>query len=473
MIESNNPEINVDELMQKIREEVANRQNNFRIADTKSNIDTTNLMSNLAHIESLLKNAESRSHTRTKWPDQLNRFPFNLNSNLQKFILKVINFFFKDQREVNFNLILAFKESITLNRQLIEQIKTLKAQMNERLDAVDSNIQGMDERLSAVDSNIQGIDNGLNTIDTWINSWISTVEENLNNLNTRIQEMSERQNTVNNSIQKLDELHIRNDNYLKSDLMQQKRMITLFLEEVRRRLPEPFNPEQLQTFINEDRHLLDAFYVAFEDQFRGSREQVHDRLKVYLPLIEKTNFGKADSPILDIGCGRGEWLQLLGESGYKSIGVDINRVMLEQCRDIKLEVIESDAIAYLQALPDESLGIVTGFHIIEHLPLKILINLISETLRVLKPGGLAIFETPNPQNILVGTNNFYIDPTHLNPLPSPLVKFILEYAGFNAVEVMNLNPYEDSFKVSGSNVADLFNQYFYGPQDYGVIGRKI
>ncbi|MEA5502226.1 class I SAM-dependent methyltransferase [Halotia wernerae UHCC 0503] len=473
MIESNNPEINVDELMQKIREEVANRQGNSRLVGIKTNVDTANLMSHLAYIESLLKNAESRSYIRTKWPDKLNRFPFNLNSSLQKFILKLINFFFKDQREVNFNLILSFKESIALNRQLIEQIKTLKVQMDESLSAVDSNIQGMDERLSAVDSNIQGIDNGLNTIDNWISTWITTIEENLNNLNTRIQEMHERLNTVDNSIQDLDERHVRNYNYLKNDLMQQKRMIFLFLEEARRRFPEPFNPEQLQTFINEDRHLLDAFYVAFEDQFRGSREQIHDRLKVYLPLIEKTNFGKTDSPILDVGCGRGEWLQLLRESGYKSIGIDINRVMLEQCRDINLEVIESDAIAYLQSLPDESLGIVTGFHIIEHLPLTILINLIYEILRVLKPGGLAIFETPNPQNILVGTNNFYIDPTHLNPLPSPLVKFILEYAGFNAVEVMNLNPYEDSFKVSGSDVADLFNQYFYGPQDYGVIGRKI
>jgi O-antigen chain-terminating methyltransferase len=116
---------------------------------------------------------------------------------------------------------------------------------------------------------------------------------------------------------------------------------------------------------------------------------------------------------------------------------------------------------------------VTGFHIIEHLPFPLLVKLLNEIVRVLQPGGLVIFETPNPQNVLVGSNNFYIDPSHLNPLPSPLAKFLLEHAGLHSVEVINLNPYEDSYKVSGSELAELFNKYFYGPQDYAVVGHKL
>ncbi|HEY9597186.1 MAG TPA: class I SAM-dependent methyltransferase, partial [Cyanophyceae cyanobacterium] len=231
--------------------------------------------------------------------------------------------------------------------------------------------------------------------------------------------------------------------------------------------------KQLQSFVNEEQHLLDAFYVAFEEQFRGSREDILNRLKVYLPLIEEAKVGSQDSPILDVGCGRGEWLELLGESGYTARGIEINKVVVEQCRTRGFDVIESDVIAYLKSLPDATLGAVTGFHIIEHLPLELLIQLLNETRRVLKPGGLTVFETPNPQNILVGSNNFYIDPTHIKPLPSSLIQFLVEHIGFHPVKIINLNPYEDSFKVNGSELADRFNSYFYGPQDYAVVGYKL
>ncbi|MEW5861562.1 MAG: class I SAM-dependent methyltransferase [Cyanobacteriota bacterium] len=183
--------------------------------------------------------------------------------------------------------------------------------------------------------------------------------------------------------------------------------------------------------------------------------------------------GTPQSPILDVGCGRGEWLELLQQSGYVASGLDLNRVMLNECISRGLEVIEGDVLNYMQSLPDSSLGAVTGFHIVEHLPFPMLLKLLDEARRVLQPGGLALFETPNPQNILVSSNNFYIDPTHLKPLPSTLLKFLLEHAGFEPVEVIYLNPYKDSYKVSGSETSERFNQYFYGPQDYAVVGHKL
>lgn len=120
--------------------------------------------------------------------------------------------------------------------------------------------------------------------------------------------------------------------------------------------------------MKENQHSLDGFYAAFEDRFRGSREEITEKLKVYLPIIAEAQVGSQDSPILDVGCGRGEWLELLRESRYTARGIDINTVMIEQCLARELEVIESDIIAHLQSLPDASLGAVTGFHIIEHLP---------------------------------------------------------------------------------------------------------
>ncbi|WP_375466489.1 class I SAM-dependent methyltransferase [uncultured Nostoc sp.] len=517
MFDSHNPEINIDELMQKIREEVAKRPGYSQPLATKNNAhigDITGLTSKIGYIESLLINAESRAYARTKWPDKLNRFPFNLSSKLQKFILKLINFFFKDQREVNFNLILALKASVTVNGQLIEQINTLKTQINERLSTVDSHFQGIDQRLSTVDTHFQGIDQRLSTVDTHfqgidqrlstvdthfqgidqrlstVDSHFQDIDQYLDVMDLRLQGIDDSLNTINGSvnnsitdieeklnnfktyIQGMDERHIRNDNYLKNDLIQQKRIIALFLEEARRRLPEPFNQQQVQTFINEEQHLLDAFYVAFEDQFRGSREQIGNRLKVYLPLIEEAKIGTPNSPILDVGCGRGEWLELLRESGYTAKGIDINRVMQEQCQARKLDVLESDVITYLQSLPDDSLGAVTGFHIIEHLEFPVLIKLLEEVVRVLKPEGIAIFETPNPKNLVVGACNFYSDPTHRNPVFPETIQFCLSFKGLSNVQLMYLNPVEDS-PFDKPDIASLtLKNWFFGSRDYAVIGYK-
>jgi O-antigen chain-terminating methyltransferase len=437
MIEVNNLEIKVDELMDKIREEVTRRQKTVQSTSLTSSIKTLRETISLGNIKALLSNAESRSYVRTNLPEKYNRFPLNISKNLQKLVLKVFEIIFRDQRKVNFSLIQAVREFLPINQELIEQIATLQAHFS----ATDNRINAMNERLSTTDN--------------------------------RINAMDERLSAMNESLSAMNERYIRENSYLKNDLAQQKCLITLFIEEARQRLPEPFNQNQLQTIVNEEQHLLDAFYVAFEDQFRGSREEIIDRLKIYLPLIEEAKVGTQDSPILDVGCGRGEWLELLRESGYTARGMDINRIMVDQCRARGLEVVEEDVISYLKSLPDASLGVVTGFHVIEHLSFAVLMKLLNETVRVLKGGGLVIFETPNPQNVLVGSNNFYLDPTHRNPLPSPLVKFLLEHGGFYPVEIINLNSYEDSFRVSGAEIAPVFNNYFYGPQDYAVIGYKV
>jgi O-antigen chain-terminating methyltransferase len=262
---------------------------------------------------------------------------------------------------------------------------------------------------------------------------------------------------------------------LKTDHVLQERRVTMLLEEARKRLPEPLSPEQLQVFADESGHVRDALYVSFEDQFRGTREDIKERFRVYLPLLKEAKLGSDRMPILDIGCGRGEWLELLQEEGLRAQGVDLNRVLVEACRSRGLAVAEGEVVAFLSALPPNSLGAVTGFHLIEHLPFDALVTLLDETVRVLKPGGVAIFETPNPENVLVGSCNFYLDPTHRNPLPSSMVRFVAEARGLCRVEIMNLHPYPESYRVEGGglDVAQRFNELFYGPQDYAVVGWKM
>ncbi|MBD0327583.1 MAG: methyltransferase, partial [Pyrinomonadaceae bacterium] len=143
-----------------------------------------------------------------------------------------------------------------------------------------------------------------------------------------------------------------------------------------------------------------------------------------------------------------------------------------QGRERGLSITEADVLAHLRTLPNESLGALTGFHIIEHLPLEALLALLDEAIRVVKSGGLVIFETPNPENVLVGSCNFYFDPTHRNPLPAPVMKFLLESRGFTRVSVMRLNPSAAEPVAGDTDLVKRFNQYFYGPMDYAVVGWK-
>ncbi|MGH9343967.1 MAG: methyltransferase domain-containing protein [Terriglobia bacterium] len=255
----------------------------------------------------------------------------------------------------------------------------------------------------------------------------------------------------------------------------QDRRLTAFLEEARKRLPEPFTTGQLgQIAKQHDEHRYDPLYLEFENLFRGSREEIKARQSVYLPLLKESGIGVEAMPILDLGCGRGEWLELLRDHNLHALGVDRNEAMIECSQGAELEVTQSDALSYLRSLADSSLGCITSFHMVEHLPFEITLALVDEALRVLKSGGILILETPNPQNILVASQNFYTDPTHLKPLPSPMLRFFVEARGFCGVQVWDLHPYPEAvrFPDDGRGMANRLNDYLYGPQDYAVIGRK-
>jgi O-antigen chain-terminating methyltransferase len=262
---------------------------------------------------------------------------------------------------------------------------------------------------------------------------------------------------------------------LRRHVLDQERRVGLLLEEARKRFLQPVSTEQIGAVLSEDDHRFDAMYASFEDQFRGTRSDIRQRQAIYLPYVRNANAGTSKAPVLDIGCGRGEWLELLRDEGLVAKGVDLNRVFLDGCRELDLDVSEQDALAYLRQLKRNSVGVVTSFHMIEHLDQRTLIAFFDETLRVLRPGGVAIFETPNPKNVLVGSCNFYLDPTHKRPLPPDLSRYLLEARGFNNIEVREINPYAPEHWVTegAQTVKDTLNRMLYSSQDYAVIGRKV
>lgn len=211
------------------------------------------------------------------------------------------------------------------------------------------------------------------------------------------------------------------------------------------------------------------FYRAFEDKHRGSRELIQERIKVYLPFVLPLKEVYPKTKALDIGCGRGEWLELLTKNGFVAEGIDLDGGMLQACRDLNLTVQEGDGIAYLKEQASESFSVISAFHVVEHISSDALQELIKESLRVLTHGGVLILETPNPENIKVATENFYLDPTHIKPIPSALLKFIPEHYGYQRTKVLRLQESKELLNRTNINLLDVFSGV---SPDYAVVAQK-
>ena len=219
---------------------------------------------------------------------------------------------------------------------------------------------------------------------------------------------------------------------------------------------------------------LDRYYLAFEDSHRGNAQQMRERYKPYmleLNLIKQSPVSK--KPFLDLGCGRGEWLDFVTAQGIAAQGIDLNPVMVKQVLDKGLHAKESDLLSALRSHADGSLSGVSAFHVIEHLPFEVLFECVAQSWRVLAEGGMLIFETPNPENLMVATHTFYHDHTHRNPLTPSSMQFLLQYWGFKEVSIKRLNPYPEKDRVPGEDLlTERFNGHFCGPRDFAVIGIK-
>jgi O-antigen chain-terminating methyltransferase len=212
-----------------------------------------------------------------------------------------------------------------------------------------------------------------------------------------------------------------------------------------------------------------GFYRAFEDRYRGARAVIKDRLRAYQPFVAPLAALQQPPAALDLGCGRGEWLELLGEQGFRARGVDLDDGMLAACRERGLDVELGDAIAALRALPERSLALVSAFHLVEHIPFELLQTLVAEARRVLLPGGLLILETPNPENLVVGASSFYLDPTHLRPLPPQLLAFVTEFGGFGRHKVVRL---QEEAGLRGDAPIGLINVLDGVSPDYAVVAQR-
>ena len=242
----------------------------------------------------------------------------------------------------------------------------------------------------------------------------------------------------------------------------------------------------VRTAANPD--ALNAYkYVGFEHKYRGSEDDIHERLAGYLPTFS----GASD--VLDLGCGRGEFLAALGAAGIRARGLDINHEMVELCRGRGLTVDEGDALAFVEGLPDGSLGGVFAAQVVEHFQPGYLMRLLDVAFHKLRPGSAIVLETLNPACWSAFFDSYIRDVTHAWPLHPETLKHLVTTAGYQRIEVRYLSPYPPEDKLQrlpavkagaatwveasvietfNDNV-DRLNAQLFSDRDYAVIGRRL
>jgi len=208
-------------------------------------------------------------------------------------------------------------------------------------------------------------------------------------------------------------------------------------------------------------------WLHFAEQFRGSEQRILQQQKRYMQRFAGTG-GK----ILDIGCGRGEFLAALAEAGLSGFGIDSNAECVELCRSKGLHAERADLFEFLEAQEDGSLGGAYCAQVIEHLAPAQVAHLVRLLGGKLRAGAWVAVETPNPECLAIFATYFYADPTHTRPVPAGLLRFYLEEAGFGSIEVEHMNPAADVIPAIGELPAPVRDALF-GALDYAIFARKL
>jgi len=247
--------------------------------------------------------------------------------------------------------------------------------------------------------------------------------------------------------------------------------LTRLLETLEKRTP----PSPI--LVNDLLSPLDEWsYAAFENRYRGDAEDVRRQQESYL------DYFSTEGKILDLGCGRGEFLELLENLGREAEGVDISRQMIDICRDKGLACEQADLLEKLAVVPDNTLGGIFSSQVVEHLPPAYLRRLVETAYTKLRPAGTVILETVNPLSVFALVQIYFLDMTHQQPLHPQALHFLLENAGFEQIEIRYASPLTEEALQSlpaGDDVREILNRNFeklndllYAPANYAVIGVK-
>lgn len=235
--------------------------------------------------------------------------------------------------------------------------------------------------------------------------------------------------------------------------------------------------------VTPEQVLEEQEYLTLERRYRGSEEDIAQRVEAYRSYLEGVG------TVLDLGCGRGEALQLFADFGLKARGVDSSAEMIARCHEKGLDAVQGDLFEVLAAAPEGELGAVVSFHVIEHLPATLVPRLVRLAYRALKPGGVLVLETPSPLALAMSARDFWMDPTHQRPVHPAHLDTTFREAGFEPVHRVDLHPFPDDQHLPEidlqavpeaqqeladqvNRLRDMLDDLLFGDRDFGMVGLK-
>jgi len=474
-IEIQDSEINVEDIMKQIRENIRKRKYDGEVdLDQLKKIysvhqppQSSSSMNELLREQSILNRTWSYSadyliSSHRRW---IGRFIVLGKKVIRKCLRWYINPVVDKQVQFNATVVRAINQLVDLTRQNSEALanQERQSQLEERLTQLEQSVQSLQNIFSNLQDAYSNMQNTLSNLQNPISNFQDILSNEINSVR------SELINQISRHVQELEQLK------LNSNLAGNR------LRRLERNLRGQVQQEEYQPVLsNPPAEPLDFDYYLFEEYYRGSREQIMEGQRRYLHYFSKGQF------VLDLGCGRGEFLELLSNYGVRAEGVELNDDMIAYCRERGFTVHKADLLEYLSNVEDNSVdGIFLG-QVIEHLQPQQLIRLIRLAHAKLKPNGCFIAETPNPRSLSIYAQSFYMDMTHTKPVHPLTAKFLLETEGYRNIEIHYFSPNSDDFKwqelkLEGADPEMLkrlnttmehWYQFIFGEQDYCIVGRK-
>jgi len=370
--------------------------------------------------------------------------------------------------------------------ELVEVLLKRQKESEDHLSEMQEQLSGIQDRVSVTEDLIKGTAEQLNITTEDYDRRVYVTEENTRSNNERLAELEMTGNDKEKRVFMVEE-NMRNMNAGMEKIRSNQAMLSAKQDVLRKQISqiglggvltsvEIKEPAAVSSETVSQNAYEGIDYFDFENHFRGSEQVIKDRQMEYLPYYQgRTN-------VVDLGCGRGEFLDLLQEQGVKARGVDLYDEFVHLCRGKGLDVYNKDAIQFLEEI-DGTDGIFAG-QLVEHLSIEQIVHLCNTAYDKLETGGYFIMETPNPMSLAIYTHSFYMDPSHQKPVHPLTLQYITQKAGFSEVNILftegsrlpggipelkgesieNINEFNESMK--------LVSDFIFGSQDYAVIAKR-
>jgi 2-polyprenyl-3-methyl-5-hydroxy-6-metoxy-1,4-benzoquinol methylase len=476
---------------------------NIKIDD--DNIDVKDIMKQLKqniskreYVDDILTNIESKQANHVNLTELESKI-YHLNriwnysahqplSSHRKVVGKFVTFIKKVQRKL-----IKWYINPIVDKQVAFNAETVRI-FNELHDTLNQTLQQID----IVNQEIKGIKGQKTESPAQIIQQINMLKQELDKINKENQEGNRNTEILENDKLQLEisalktEVQILRDhlslnNQTIEQLNRATRVATERMKRIERKsvmnqsqVSQDIDPDTVQVVNQGETEHYEFDYYLFEELYRGSRDEIKGRQKQYLKYFKESDY------VLDLGCGRGEFTELLIEQGIKVTSVDMDEDMVLYCKERGFPIIKEDILSFLNRIEDNSVdGIFLG-QVIEHLSPKQLVNLVNISYKKLKPTGHFIAETPNPQCLSIFAQSFYMDMTHVKPVHPYTAKFILESTGFSNVSINYMSPNDETLRLPKITLAgheeeslmkfnesiEHWNNVIFGYQDYFIVGQK-